>query len=226
MGDRAALHIPRSTVSAGLRRLGLNRPPATPPLPVQRYEWPAPGDLVHVDIKPLGRIGCIGHRMHGDRRRARQGSGGNMSTCRSMIKSRRLCRSAGRPARSHLCRLPRARGRVVFRAWDHRAARHQRQRQRVCVAAFRATCAASDSAIGGRGLHPAHQRQSRTFYSDAVTRVGVRRGRTPGHGSVAGRSDATCPTTIASGRTRASSISLPGHGSERCVMNNVFDFNN
>ena len=80
-----ALHIPRSTVSAGLRRLGLNRPPAAPPLPVQRYEWPAPGDLVHVDIKPLGRIGCIGHRMHGDRRHGTPGSGGNMSTCRSMI---------------------------------------------------------------------------------------------------------------------------------------------
>ena len=70
-----ALHIPRSTVSAWLRRLGLNRPPAAPPLPVQRYEWPAPGDLVHVDIKPLGRIGCIGHRMHGDRRRGTPGIG-------------------------------------------------------------------------------------------------------------------------------------------------------
>lgn len=64
-----ALHRPRSTVSAWLRRLGLNRPPAAPVIPVQRYEWPRVGDLLHLDIKPLGRIDGIGHRIHGDRRR-------------------------------------------------------------------------------------------------------------------------------------------------------------
>jgi transposase InsO family protein len=70
-----ALLVPRSTVSAWLRRLGLNRPPATVPVPVQRYEWPAPGDLVHVDIKPLGRIDGVGHRIHGDRQRRTRGIG-------------------------------------------------------------------------------------------------------------------------------------------------------
>jgi len=63
-----ALRVPRSTVGAWLRRLGLNRRPSAPPVPVQRYEWPAAGDLLHVDIKPLGRIAGIGHRIHGDRR--------------------------------------------------------------------------------------------------------------------------------------------------------------
>ena len=70
-----ALGIPRSTVSAWLGRLGLNRLSRAAPVPVQRYEWPCPGDLVHVDIKPLGRIGQIGHRIHGDRRRATRGIG-------------------------------------------------------------------------------------------------------------------------------------------------------
>ena len=70
-----ALRIPRSTVSAWLRRLGLNRRPVAPPVPIQRYEWPTPGDMIHVDIKPLGRIGCIGHRIHGDRRQASPGIG-------------------------------------------------------------------------------------------------------------------------------------------------------
>jgi transposase InsO family protein len=70
-----ALHIPRSTVSVWLRRLGLNRRPVTPPVPIQRYEWPAPGDMIHVDIKALGRIGCVGHRIHGDRRQASRGIG-------------------------------------------------------------------------------------------------------------------------------------------------------
>jgi transposase InsO family protein len=70
-----ALGVARSTVSAWLRRLGISRPPAAPPVPVQRYEWPCPGDLLHLDIKPLGRIGCVGHRIHGDRRRATPGVG-------------------------------------------------------------------------------------------------------------------------------------------------------
>lgn len=70
-----ALRMPRSTVSAWLRRLGLNRAPAVPPVPVQRYEWPRAGDLLHVDIKPLGGIGCVGHRIHGDRRRSTPGIG-------------------------------------------------------------------------------------------------------------------------------------------------------
>jgi transposase InsO family protein len=70
-----ALQVPRSTVGAWLRRLGLSRPPVVPPVPVQRYEWPHPGDLLHLDIKPLGRIGCVGHRIHGDRRRATSGIG-------------------------------------------------------------------------------------------------------------------------------------------------------
>jgi transposase InsO family protein len=44
-------------------------------VPVQRYEWPTPGDLLHVDIKPLGRIDGVGHRMHGDRRHRTRGIG-------------------------------------------------------------------------------------------------------------------------------------------------------
>jgi transposase InsO family protein len=64
-----ALGVPRSTVSAWLRRLGLHRRPSPPPAPVQRYEWPQPGDLVHLDIKRLGRFRQPGHRIHGDRHR-------------------------------------------------------------------------------------------------------------------------------------------------------------
>jgi len=58
------------------RRLGLARLPALePPRPVIRYEWPRAGDLVHLDVKKLGRIGRVGHRIHGDRRRATRGIG-------------------------------------------------------------------------------------------------------------------------------------------------------
>ena len=70
-----ALDVPRSTVSAWLRRLGLNRPSVEPPAPVQRYEWPAAGDMIHLDIKRLGRFHQAGHRVHGDRQRGSPGAG-------------------------------------------------------------------------------------------------------------------------------------------------------
>ena len=61
----ARLQVPRSTVAAVLVRVGLNRlARLAPPPPVQRYEWTRPGELVHLDIKPLGRILRVGHRIH------------------------------------------------------------------------------------------------------------------------------------------------------------------
>jgi transposase InsO family protein len=70
------LQVPRSTVAAVLARAGLNRlARLTPPAPVTRYEWPHPGDLVHLDVKPLARIAGVGHRIHGDRRARVEGIG-------------------------------------------------------------------------------------------------------------------------------------------------------
>ena len=66
----AALRLPRSTVTRVLARAGLNRIALLEPAaPVQRYEWPHVGDLLHVDLTRLGRVGGIGHRIHCDRRR-------------------------------------------------------------------------------------------------------------------------------------------------------------
>lgn len=68
--------VPRSTVAVILRRAGLNRLTAlTPRPPVQRYEHPHPGALVHLDIKPLARIVRPGHRIHGDRTTRVSGAG-------------------------------------------------------------------------------------------------------------------------------------------------------
>src|ERR1700680_4857788 len=58
-----------STVSAVLRRIGLGkRSRLSPPEPPNRYERRRPGELVHVDIKKLGRILRPGHRVTGDKR--------------------------------------------------------------------------------------------------------------------------------------------------------------
>jgi len=61
--------VSKATVSRILRRLGLNRLRALEPVePVRRYEREHPGELIHIDIKKLGRIDGIGHRITGDRR--------------------------------------------------------------------------------------------------------------------------------------------------------------
>jgi transposase InsO family protein len=65
------LAMPLSTVSAVLRRIGLGKlSRLQPPEPPNRYERRHPGELVHVDVKKLGRIpeGRAGHRVHGNRR--------------------------------------------------------------------------------------------------------------------------------------------------------------
>jgi transposase InsO family protein len=70
------LQLPRATVGAVLRRRGVSRlPPLTAPEPVRRYERERPGELLHLDIKTLGRIGQVGHRIHGERRQCTRGIG-------------------------------------------------------------------------------------------------------------------------------------------------------
>jgi transposase InsO family protein len=63
-----SLSMPLSTVGLEIRRLGLNRlPRLEPEVPVIRYEHENPGDMIHLDIKKLGRIDGAGHRITGDR---------------------------------------------------------------------------------------------------------------------------------------------------------------
>ncbi len=57
-----------ATVSRILKRLGLNRLAAIEPAePARRYERENPGELIHIDIKKLGRFEQVGHRITGDR---------------------------------------------------------------------------------------------------------------------------------------------------------------
>lgn len=57
-----------ATVSRVLRRAGLSRlKDLEPAEPVRRYEHAKPGDMIHLDIKKLGRFNQIGHRITGER---------------------------------------------------------------------------------------------------------------------------------------------------------------
>jgi transposase InsO family protein len=64
----AEVGVSAATVSRVLKRLGLNRLSALEPAePVRRYERAAPGEILHIDIKKLGKFNRIGHRITGDR---------------------------------------------------------------------------------------------------------------------------------------------------------------
>lgn len=65
-----------STVARRLRQLGLHRLAELEPAPpVLRYEYAKPGDLLHLDIKKLGRFRQPGHRVTGNRQQNSDGAG-------------------------------------------------------------------------------------------------------------------------------------------------------
>jgi len=64
----AKLGLARSTVARWLRRAGLGKlAQIDPPAPVRRYQRERPGELIHLDIKKLGRFHQPGHRVTGTR---------------------------------------------------------------------------------------------------------------------------------------------------------------
>jgi transposase len=65
-----------ATVSRILQRLGINKLSALEPAePVRRYEREHPGEIIHIDIKRLGRFEQVGHRITGDRQNNSRGVG-------------------------------------------------------------------------------------------------------------------------------------------------------
>jgi transposase InsO family protein len=71
-----SLGVSCSSVSRVLTRAGLSKlADLEPAAPVQRYEHPAPGDLLHIDTKKFGRIERPSHRVTGNRRDRVDGAG-------------------------------------------------------------------------------------------------------------------------------------------------------
>lgn len=62
-----ATGFPHSTVWKVLKRAGLSRPPRARREPANSYEWPCPGDLLHMDTSKYARFQPPGHRVTGDR---------------------------------------------------------------------------------------------------------------------------------------------------------------
>ena len=96
-----------STVSAVLGRIGMGRLGRLGLEPARRYERSRPGELIHVDVKKLGRILRPGHRITGNRRSRELSTGGlgvagwELSISRSMtppgLPTPRFSPTKGRP---------------------------------------------------------------------------------------------------------------------------------
>jgi transposase InsO family protein len=69
LADEPEVLRAHSTVHQVLRRAGCSRRPAPERPAVIRYEWPCPGQLLHMDVKKFGKFTEPGHKVTGDRRR-------------------------------------------------------------------------------------------------------------------------------------------------------------
>ena len=67
LADEPDVCRPHSTVHQVLRRGGCSRPPASERPSVIRYQWPCPGQLLHMDTKRFGRFQAPGHAVTRDR---------------------------------------------------------------------------------------------------------------------------------------------------------------
>ena len=131
----AQVGVSPATVSRILQRLGLNRLSALEPAePVRRYEREHPGEMIHIDIKKLGRIDGVGHRITGDRRgqsnRRSRGEGWAGSSSMSPSTTPPASPSPRSwPARGSAVPPPSSKPRRLLRKPRHQGrARHDRQR--------------------------------------------------------------------------------------------------
>ncbi len=171
---------PLSTVGAVLRRRGLGRLATLQPrLPARRYERERVGELIHIDIKKLGRIDGVGHRITGDRRGQsnRRAAGRGLGweylhvavddrsrlAYTQVLASERKEDAIASPEQSRLVQGPRRDGR----------ARHDRQRLSLQKPRLRCRPARSRRrAPTNPLLHTQNKRQGRALHPKQHSRVG------------------------------------------------------
>ena len=128
------LDMALSTVSGILTRIGIGKLGRLGLEPAQRYERARPGELIHIDIKKLGRIQVMGHAVTGNRaqraRRTRVGNDGRRLGTAGWSRSRRdrrrhptgLRRGTHRRESDHGDRVPSPRCRALRQLRHHRRA--------------------------------------------------------------------------------------------------------
>ena len=146
---------PHATVSRALARRGCSRRPRAPREAVLRYEWPCPGNLLHMDVKRHARFVVPGHAVTGDRTRNSAGAGWEYVHV--------LEDDCSRLAYAEVCDDRR-------RAPAHRQRLGLHQEQGPARPAGRP----GDRAQAHPPLHAPHQRQSRAPAPDDGPRMGER----------------------------------------------------
>jgi transposase len=176
----AELEMAVSTGGAVLKRLGLNRlSRLEPPEPPNRYERRRPGELIHLDIKKLGRFRRPGHRVTGRAAPGVHANRGHGWDCVhvavddysrvayvEILNDERGETCAGFLTLSH---------RLVPRTDRARRTGDQRQRLRLPLTRLRPGLHPSPRASPTNASLPtAHQWQSRTLHPNPPTRMGLR----------------------------------------------------
>lgn len=127
----AELGVSPATVSRVLKRLGLNKLSAIAPAePVRRYEREHPGELIHIDIRKLGKFNKIGHRITGDRRGQSNSRGIGWEFVHVCIgdASRIAFSQVMKDEKKRSRRLPEGGHRLLCQPGRRGSARHDRQR--------------------------------------------------------------------------------------------------
>ena len=108
----ATVGVSPATVSRVLKRAGLSRlKDIEPAEPVRRYEREHPGEIIHIDIKKLGRFERIGHRITGDPQQGRsRGAGWEFVHVSIDDASRIAFSNPAQRAQGKRCRLPQSGG--------------------------------------------------------------------------------------------------------------------
>jgi hypothetical protein len=179
------LDMPLSTVSGILSRIGLGRLGRLGLEPAQRYERSRPGELIHIDVKKLGRIvGGAGHRVTGPR--GRRYAAGSFTDRAGRRRSKTgwefvhiAIDDATRLAYAEVLtdgRIPAPRAAVLCRLRDHRRTRDDRQRLGLHLNHARPRL---PRARRSPSAHPAaataNQRKGRALHPHHARRLGLRR---------------------------------------------------
>lgn len=224
----AALGVPRSTVTRVLARAGLNRVALVEPSgPIQRYEWPSVGDLLHLDLKRLGRVVGIGHRIHGDRRRRSRKAGYEFLHVAiddaTRLTYAEVLSADDAPACAAFLRRTlrwfRRRGVQIRRLLTDNAMAY---RSRAFCGVCR-TWAVRQPTPGPIDRRPTARPNDLSKRSCANGRTGCRTAPPRGERPLLARISGSITTDV---HTRASAVAHRGCVSKRRLMNNLFDIHN
>ena len=167
---------PVSTVGLVLRRRGLGRLAALDPkLEPIRYQRDRPGELIHLDVKKLGKIDGVGHRITGDRTRRSRGVGWDfLHVCVDDASRLAYTEILARRAQRERGGVPRAGLGLVCQPRRRRRARDDRQRLRLPQPPLPPgdRCRRAQ-AQAHQTLHAPHQWQGGALHSDEPARMGL-----------------------------------------------------